>query len=735
MSRPCENAAAAVLAVAVAGTPLAPLSYLGPGGEAAPQPGQRVRVPFGRGARVGIVVGPADPDGLAADRLRRIEAILDPAPVLDGELWQTLLWTARYYHAPLAEVLFTALPNALRALRPMPSLSEDGLMLSEAGRERLERGAFARAPVQQALATQIGRGRASLAAVVGGDPARQAALRRMLAKGLVLRCRQPGTAPAGTSTRGPTLNAEQQAVVDGIAAEFGRFSQHLLEGVTGSGKTEVYLQLASRMLAAGRQVLVLVPEIGLTPQLLARFRERLGVPVGELHSGLGEAERLATWRRAATGELRVILGTRSAVFTPLPEAGLIVVDEEHDPSFKQQEGLRYSARDLAIVRARALGVPVLLGSATPSLDSLARAEVGLLRGWRLTERATGVRAPQVQLLDVRGQRLIDGLSRPLLEHIGAELEAGHQVLVFRNRRGYAPALACEDCSWTASCPRCDAAMTVHRNEGLLRCHHCGARRRLAQNCESCRSPRLVAVGSGTERIEQGLAEAFPGVPLVRIDSSTTARRDGLKRQLAKLPEHGPALLVGTQMLAKGHHLPRLSAVAIASVDASLFSADFRAPERLAQLIVQVAGRAGRERGQGKVWLQTRHPEHPLLQLLLRGGYRCWALQELEARRKTGFPPFTHLALLRGECTEPARLQQFMGAARDRLGAPAGVLVMGPLPAPMARRAGRSRAQLLLQSEQRAALHAALSDWLPRLVGLPGSRRVRWSIDIDPQELG
>lgn len=552
------------------------------------------------------------------------------------------------------------------------------------------------------------------------------------------------TLPARPGT-GPQLNDEQQAATDAIRAGSG-FATYLLDGVTGSGKTEVYLQAIADCLAAGKQALVLVPEIGLTPQTLGRFRERLGVPVHALHSGLSDGERARVWAAAWRGEAKLIVGTRSAVFTPLPNAGLIVIDEEHDGSYKQQDGIRYHARDFALVRGKALDVPVILGSATPSLESLHNAYSGRYRHLRLSRRAGDARPPRVRVLDVRKRPLKDGLSPEVLAGIGATLARGEQVLVFKNRRGYAPVLLCHDCGWTAACQRCSTPlhqtpMTVHAGGRRLQCHHCGARQPAPLACPACASLALQPQGIGTERLEERLVEAFPEAPVVRIDRSTTQRRDALETQLARLGTDA-GILVGTQILAKGHDLPRLTMVVVVGIDEGLFSADFRAAEKLAQQLIQVAGRAGRADRPGEVWLQTHHPEHPLLQTLVNGGYHAFADAELQQREAAGFPPFAHLALFRAEAKDVAAANQFLIAVRALVGAqtPAPspaitpVECYGPMPAPMPRRAGFQRTQLLLSAAQRSGLHRVLDAQMPAIHTLPQARRVRWSLDVDPIDL-
>jgi primosomal protein N' (replication factor Y) len=465
-----------------------------------------------------------------------------------------------------------------------------------------------------------------------------------------------------------------------------------------------------------------------------RLRERLGVIVEVLHSNLSEGDRARAWLRARAGSARVILGTRSAVFTPLPQAGLIIVDEEHDSAYKQQEGFRYHARDLALVRARALGVPVLLGSGTPSLESLANADAGRYRILHLRARPGAIRPPQVQIIDMRAQRLEHGMSPALLGAVAETVARGEQVLVFRNRRGYAPVLLCHACGWHAGCPRCDRALTLHAGRRQLICHHCDYRQRLPAACPTCGAGDLKPQGQGTERLEEALLAQFPQVPVLRVDRETTRRRDAFEQLLATLKDDQPAILVGTQMLAKGHDLPNLTLVAIVGVDEGLHSVDFRAEERLAQLVVQVAGRAGRARKPGHVVLQTHQPDHPLLRSLLAHGYAAAARELLAERRRIQLPPYSHQVLLRAEAPQREQVDAFLAAASAALPRDDQLQVAGPMPAPMPLRAGRHRGQLLLEATSRQRLHAMLRPWQLALAALPAARKVRWSLDVDPIDL-
>ncbi|WP_349656153.1 primosomal protein N' [Xanthomonas sp. 10-10] len=705
------------------------------------QVGCRVRVPFGSRELVGVVVEIGQQP--SADGLRPALAWCDQAPLLVDELARSLHWLARYTHAPLGEAQASALPGPLRRGEPLADTHAWAWQLTESGRTG---AAGLRAGSRPALLAAL-----LLTGAVGEEqldpllPQWRDAARSLAKRGHAERVAVPADAIAPRPGTGPALNEEQLAAATAIRAHTG-FATYLLDGVTGSGKTEVYLQAIADCLAAGRQALVLVPEIGLTPQTLGRFRARLGVPVHALHSGLSDGERARVWAAAWRGEAKLIVGTRSAVFTPLPNAGLIVIDEEHDGSYKQQDGIRYHARDFALVRGKALDVPVILGSATPSLESLHNAYSGRYQHLRLSQRAGDARPPRVRVLDVRKRPLKDGLSPEVLAGIGATLARGEQVLVFKNRRGYAPVLLCHDCGWTAACQRCSTPlhqtpMTVHAGGRRLQCHHCGARQQAPLACPACASLALQPQGIGTERLEERLTEAFSDFPVVRIDRSTTQRRDALETQLARLGTEA-GILVGTQILAKGHDLPRLTMVVVVGIDEGLFSADFRAAEKLSQQLIQVAGRAGRADRPGEVWLQTHHPEHPLLQTLVNGGYHAFADAELQQREAAGFPPFAHLALFRAEAKDVAAANQFLMAVRGLATADtsmqspafADVECYGPMPAPMPRRAGFQRTQLLLSAQQRSALHRLLDAQLPAIYALPQARRVRWSLDVDPIDL-
>lgn len=694
--------------------------------------GCRVLVPFGPRQLVGVVVERVATSGQDEATLKTIERVLDPTPLLTDELMATLGWAARYYQHPLGEVLQAALPVALRSDRPLPPTGVAALQLTAAGSD-------ARNDPKRRRGTRIDAllGALSMGPLPGAHAdvraAGAASVRAALAHGWIERVQVAATAITREGISGPALNDEQRSAADAVVAAADRFAPFLLDGVTGSGKTEVYLDIINACIARGRQALVLVPEIALTPQTLRRFRERLGIDIAIVHSGLGESERARAWLGAARGEAAVILGTRSAVFVPLPNPGVIIVDEEHDASYKQQEGFRYHARDLAVMRAKTLDIPVVLGSATPSLESLANVAAGRYQALRLSHRAGLSQPPALKVIDLRTQRLQHGLAAPTLAAIAACLARGEQALVFKNRRGYAPVLMCHDCGWSAQCPDCERAMTWHRGAARLRCHHCGREQKVPCACPGCAGLALHPIGEGTERLEEALAAHFPDIPIVRVDRDTTRGRRARDALFESLPDAGARILVGTQMLAKGHDLPHLTLVVVVGVDEGLHSVDFRASERLGQLIVQVAGRAGRAERAGTVLLQTHDPVHALLTVLLNGGYRALATQLLQDRRAASLPPFGQLALLRAEATDKAALERFLASAAASA-VDAAVVAHGPLAAPMARRAGAHRGQVLIEAGERAALQAFLPAWLDRVRVLPGARQLRWSIDVDPVDL-
>jgi primosomal protein N' (replication factor Y) (superfamily II helicase) len=704
--------------------------------------GARVRVPFGRRRLVGVVVETAAASELPPEQLKAAFEALDAQPILDDGALGLLKWAADYYHYPLGEAVAAALPKALRLGAPAMR-HERSWSATPDGVEAFGRGEPARARKQrELLGVLIERGRAtdgSLELVMSSwrDAARALARRGWVAMiSEEAGSTEPSEGPqtSGSPITAPHLTPEQKAAVGKIGGSLGRFAAWVLHGITGSGKTEVYLRVIEQVLRRGERALVLVPEIGLTPQLVRRFRERFAAPLAVMHSALTDRERLEAWREAFRGGASIVIGTRSAVFAPLPKLGVIVVDEEHDPSFKQHDGgFRYSARDVAVVRAQRAGVPVVLGSATPALETLHNVETQRYERVSLPYRAIQNQPPRLSLIDLRAHPVHSGLSTPALQAIERHLREQGQVLVFLNRRGYAPTLLCTACGWIAPCQNCDARLTVHRAAQRLRCHHCGAEAQLPERCPQCGYP-VKSVGQGTERVEETLAQAFSGATLVRLDRDVVRHASDLETAMARVGSGAACILVGTQMVTKGHDFPNMTLVVVLNADQGLFSTDFRAPERLAQTIVQVAGRAGRGTRPGEVLIQTEYPDHPLLANLLAEGYEGFARTALSERAQAAWPPFSRLAAVRDSATTPGTALTFLSEARHAAGKPERVRLLGPVPAAMAKRAGRYHAQLLIESPDRTALHKFLEGWLPAMEQLPSARRVRWALDVDPIEL-
>jgi primosomal protein N' (replication factor Y) len=698
------------------------------------EPGMRVRVPFGRRQLIGVLVGVAQESSVASAKLRTALAILDEAPVFDTVTFELLRWAADYYHHPLGEVIAAALPVSLREGQAAHDIIESWT-LTEAGRQALEKPQDRRSPRQRELLSWLAK-RAGATADDIHETFKAAHLRALAARGWVVPSRiVPERAPFETRASEVSLTGAQAGVVEEVNASLGRFAAHLLYGVTGSGKTEVYLRVIAAAMAGGGQALVLVPEIALTPQLVERFRKRFSSGVAVLHSALTGTERRDAWRAAHGGSARIVIGTRSAVFTSLPKLALIVVDEEHDASYKQHEGFRYSARDLAVRRAQRAQVPIVLGSATPSLETLENAAQARYSKLLLPQRPGAARPPRMTLIDLRKHASEQGLSQPAMQAIAAHLAAGGQIIVFLNRRGYAPTLFCNACGWVAPCAHCDARMTVHRRAAQLRCHHCGAHGPVPLICGSCGQP-LNPVGQGTERVEETLARLFPDAPLARLDRDTAAARGAMEAVLERVHSGEARILVGTQMLTKGHHFPDVSLVVILDADQGLFASDYRATERLAQTITQVAGRAGRAARAGEVLIQTEFPEHPLLTRLITEGYEGFAASALDERRQAAWPPYSRLAMLRGEAKDSMGLDAFLRAAADcgRVFAAPAVKILGPATALIARRADHFRAHLLIETLTRSALQRFLARWLPQVESLTGPAGLRWSIDVDPLEV-
>jgi len=710
------------------------------------QPGIRLTVPFGRRTLTGILIRLKATSAIAPEQLKNARAIIDETPVLCEQLLTLTQWAARYYHFPPGEAVFHALPPALRKGRANKTVSETGWRLTTAGLG-VSDGAFKNAPRQQQAwqyllqhqrvtsseLMPLGLSRTALQALTKKGLATTADNLDLDATTLAPQAWSGSAGGAGGTEQQLHLNDEQHSAVTAISSGLGRFNAYLLEGVTGSGKTEVYLQAISQALAQQQQALVLVPEIGLTPQTIARFTRRFGDQVVAMHSQLSDSERLNAWRAAALGQARIVIGTRSAVFTPFHSLGLMVIDEEHDTSYKQQTGLRYSARDVAVKRAHMANIPIVLGSATPAIETLFNARDGRYHMLRLQQRAGGAKAPEFSLIDMRQAALTDGFCQQTLDALRHTIAQGNQALVYINRRGFAPTLMCHTCGWVAECQHCDAKLVMHKRHQRLRCHHCDFQQALPAHCPQCQQRQLQAIGHGTERSEHFLKDQFPTTTVLRIDRDTTSSKGSLDAMLERIHSAEPALLIGTQMLAKGHHFEHVTLVAIIDADAGLYSADFRGPERTAQLLTQVAGRAGRAEKPGKVMVQTHTPDHPVLALLAQGrGHELNNLL-LDERRNLNLPPYGYLAVVHCSGTHPERVAALLEQLKAHLPANDGLVVIGPVEPPIAKLAGRFRCQLLFKHTCRRALHRSMHHAVHWLEATPEAKRLRWSIDIDPQD--
>ncbi|MBY0440263.1 MAG: primosomal protein N' [Burkholderiales bacterium] len=710
--------------------------------------GRRVQVPFGRTRTTGIIAALSDSTDLPAGQLKAIGGIDRTLLPIPPDVFDTLRFASGYYQHPFGAALFAALPPAVPAAALAREPRPEAWSLTDEGRARQSAWQGRPAPKQQALLDRLAGApavtEAQLHPAEGRDPGIAALLRRFRTMGWVVPAsdvaQHPGEDPAadGGADTGFSLNAGQQATVDSLREGLGRFGVHLLFGVTGSGKTTVYARTMEQALARGHQVLMLVPEINLTPQLDAALRSDLpGASFVVLHSGLPAAERARRWLAAASGLADVVVGTRLAAFTPMPRLGLVVVDEEHDASFKQEEGLRYHARDVLVWRARARDVPVVLGSATPVLETLHNAQSGRYRMLRLDVRPTGP-MPAIDIIDLRRYPRIAAHkpepSEPLLKALAAQIERGEQGLVLLNRRGYSPALRCNGCGWVAGCPRCSARFVLHQRQHTLRCHHCGQAERPPRACPTCGNPDLTALGLGTERLEETLARLLPGARILRIDRDTVRTAAAWEQARERIRRREVDLLVGTQMLAKGHDFPRLTLVGVVDSDQALYSSDFRAPERLFALLTQVAGRAGRADLPGRVMIETSIPQHPLFGALARHDYSTFAGQLLDERRQMRLPPFSSQAILRADAAVLAEAIEFLAAAAALApGVDPSITVYDPVPALLVRRAGRERAQLLVQSASRGRFQRFLGSWRQAIAAQRQSK-VHWILDVDPLEL-
>ena len=700
-------------------------------------PGQRIIASFGRTQKTGILVGVSSSTQLNAKQLKPIKERLDDTPLLSNHDIKLLIWSAKYYHQPIGEVFAQALPKKLR-MGALPNESfEKTYFLSPVGKD-LTSKQLQRSPRQAALHKLLINQPNAVTEEVFSELEWnwKPPLKSMVERDWVIVGQSSIENSFPSTSVDFTPNAAQQSAVLEVLESLDAFKPFLLEGVTGSGKTEVYLQIIRHVLLLGKQVLVMLPEINLTPQLASRFRQRLATNMVVYHSGLSDTQRAQSWLKCRNGSANILLGTRSSVFTPMDNLGLIILDEEHDTSFKQQEGFRYSARDVATVRAKNLDIPIIMGSATPSLESLYNVEKNRFKHLALPKRAGGAKTPKIKLIDCRNKTLNHQLSAVLTKAISACLERDEQIILFVNRRGFAPALMCHSCGWIAQCRRCDSKLVLHKKLQLLKCHHCNAEHKKPPSCPDCLQDELFPLGAGTQRIEEALHTMYPCVPITRIDRDSTRSKDAMQTAIDKVHQGGPQILVGTQMLAKGHHFPNVTLVGIIDMDAGLFSIDYRANERMAQLLTQVAGRAGRESKPGTVLIQTYHPEHPLLKTLIEQDYSTFARNALIERQQAELPPYHHQALLRVNAVDESSISQFLDEVKSNISTLNNdeVNIYGPVPSPMLKRAGRLRYQMLYQAWHRKPLHQFLQLLITKLNSIKSARKVRWSIDVDPIDL-
>ncbi len=705
------------------------------------KPGARVKVPFGsskkKADRVGVILEIVDDSEFEIGKLKACSEVLDLDPLFSKQQLDLLKWASAYYHHSVGEVIFSAIPTLLRQgatatlpttrswrlLATAPEPNDNSLKRAVKQAEMLEQLRQQSRGLQAENLKQLGSGWRNV-------------ISKLIEKGWVEEIEtEISCSPThiDSTVQRPDLNKHQTIAVDEISSQIDTFQTFLLDGVTGSGKTEVYFRVIEKVISKQRQALILIPEIGLTKQLIDRFKARFSCSITVLHSGLSDKERMSAWLLASQGKASIVIGTRSAIWTPTPKLGVIIVDEEHDSSYKQQDGFRYSARDIAIVRAQHEKIPVILGSATPALESLNNVKQEKCRHLILPERAGKAVPPTIGFLDIRSSDLNNGLSKILIEKIKHCLADNKQALLFLNRRGFSPVMMCHDCGWIASCRHCDANLTFHQAARQMRCHHCGSQQRMQTHCPDCEDSELVPIGQGTEQVTEILEQMFPEARVLRIDRDSTSKKGEMDRMLAMIQNNEADILVGTQMLSKGHHFPNVTLVGILDADNRLYGADFRSTERLAQLIIQVAGRAGRAEHPGEVYIQTHHPEHPVLHALSKYDFSGLAEQLMQERSDALLPPFSSMIMLRAEASQAGDAMNFLLDAKAQISHSEQVEVWGPMVAQMERRAGRFRAQLIVQSTQRQLLHRMLDQWIPKVESLKKPYSLRWSLDVDPQD--
>ena len=702
-----------------------------------PSIGSRVLVPFGKQKKVGVIIDIVNRSSVAKSKLKECISILDENPIFEKKQLDFIHFASNYYQYPLGRVLYAAMPGNLRKGKSLTKFI-NSIVITDNGKNIDLDSLKKRAPKQAALMSILMESHTLDSNGLSNIfPEWKKYSKRPIEKNWIKieQIIEPhkDTQKLDKNTKGPALNSEQKkAILD--VKKSSTFNTFLLDGVTGSGKTEIYLSLISDVIERGQDALILVPEIGLINQLNRRIEVRLGIKPSQYHSGLTEKERFITWKKIQESKTRIILGTRSAILAPFKNLGLIVVDEEHDISYKQQEGFRYSARDLAVMRAKNFNIPIILGSATPSLESFNQHVNNKYKYLTLKKRAGNAKMPSMHLIDLNKGHSEDGLSKLLIKSMNEHIENDGQILVFINRRGYAPTLICKTCNFIAECSRCDSRMTLYLSKKLLLCHHCGYKEKYKKSCIKCDS-EMIALGQGSQRIEDSLKKHFPNEQILRIDSDSTQQKNSLDEALEKAKAGKAKILVGTQMLSKGHHFSSLSLVVVVNADQGLFSNDFRGSERLAQNIIQVAGRAGREKKKGQVIIQTEYPDHPFWPLLFQGGYKEIVEMTLMDRKSANWPPYSFIVLIRAQSHRKKYTWSFLEEAKKILiSQKPNFSILGPVSAPMEKKASHYRGQLLLQSEGRKSLNQSLKVFIDEIERKKFVRRVKWSIDVDPIEL-
>lgn len=708
-----------------------------------PLPGMRVQVPFGSSSKIGIIhaVEILDAEALDVDieKLKPIDLIFDQTPLVTQSVFSLYQWMKNYYHAPYGEIWQTMLPGALLKGKPTELIRVSHWFITTQGSQALEQDQIARSAVKQKLILQ------QLLNQPEGLPHDRlkdfgftfSQMKTLAGKQWVYQdYKTSDHLTTETMTNLPEnieLNQAQKLAIDQVSKKLGLYATYLLFGVTASGKTEVYLRLIEKVIEQHQQALVLVPEIGLTPQTLKRFQDRFNVEIVLLHSGISEQQRLQNWLKARNGSAKIIIGTRSALFVPMKNPGIIIIDEEHDRSFRQQQGFRYSARDVAMVRASLENIPVVLGSASPSLESMMNVSKNKIHLLKLEEKAKNSNPLTFRVIDLKKQAMNQGLSIELISAIKHHLNQQGQVLLFLNRRGYAPVLLCHECGWSSSCTRCDIHFTYHHQSKFLQCHHCGSSRKAPASCPECQCSQMIPVGLGTERLQESIEQLFPQARTARIDRDTTRRKSAMVDFVNSVKAGDVDILIGTQMLAKGHHFPDVTLVALIDMDGALYSADYRAPEYAAQLITQVSGRAGRADRNGEVVIQTHHAEHPMLCQIIHSGYGTFAESAIAERIEAELPPHSFSAMFQAESPNLTNVKAFLNDVKSTLDRYSNLKVelLGPAPAVYAKKAGKFRYQLFLQTDSRSQLHQLLNLTIIDIEKLKTARQVRWRVEIDP----